>query len=492
MKMVKRAIAYVRVSTRSDSQMHSFSVQDEYWRKVLSEKPEYEFVGIFADKGISGKSAENRKQYRNMVEAAKRGEFDTVFTKSVSRFGRNTQELLRSVRELKECGVNVIFETEHIDTAIGGSELQLTVAAAVAEDQLRSYGKNVQWSLLHKFQKGDIILGRIYGYKRVKGQLVVEESEAEVIRLIYFLYLNGMGRRGIVNELASRGIPPMKGGKWWSEVTIGTILKNEKYAGHTLYQKSIKVDGKTYREQNFAKQYFRENTHEAIIDQDTWDRAQAIRAERQTDGEKNPKDYAFRSKIICGCCGGGYVHKINNSGMKWAKPMWRCLNANRHGKTVCGGKAIYDSALEPLFVDAYNGFVETKGRYSGSSGVIASKDKLLEDERMLKALFIKNLISPAEFQAENEKILNEIKKVNLALKKVAMSDVSGKSAKPIAEFDAEKVKEYLERAVIKDGEVTFEFINGHTATMPYSNGQPGNQKGWMERRNANVGNSESV
>ena len=195
-----------------------------------------------------------------------------------------------------------------------------------------------------------------------------------------------------------------------------------------------------------------------------------------------PIDYAFRSKITCGCCGKGYVHKINNSGKAWAKPIWRCLTANKHGLAVCAGKGIYDAVIEPLFTEAYNSFVAHRAEYQSDTELMVKKSNLLAEERQLKTLSIKGMIAPDRYKAENAAIITAIEKIDAEIKKAAMSDVCGKSAKPIFEFDGDKVREYLERAVIKDGTVTFEFINGYTMTKPYSNGQSGNKKGWKERR----------
>ena len=200
MQEQKPVAAYVRVSTKSDSQAHSFRFQEEYWRSYLSSIPDCRLVKIYADKGISGKAVNNRKQFQAMLQAAKNGEFKTVYTKSVSRMGRNAEELLKAVAALKEYGVNIIFQTENIDTASAGSELYLTIAAAIAEDQLRTYGKSVQWSIQDKFRKGQLVIGRMYGYKLKKGKLEIIEKEAEVIRLIYCLYIGGMGKQSIANE----------------------------------------------------------------------------------------------------------------------------------------------------------------------------------------------------------------------------------------------------------------------------------------------------
>lgn len=476
-------VAYVRVSTKSNSQLHSFRFQEEYWRSYLSSIPDCKLVRIYADKGISGKAINNRKQFQAMLEAAKHGEFKTVYTKSVSRMGRNAEEVLKSVAMLKEYGVNVVFQTENIDTASAGSELYLTIAAAIAEDQLRTYGKSVQWTIQDKFRKGQLVIGRLYGYKFREGKLHIVEEEAEIIRLIYSLYIGGMGRQGIANELTKRGIPTLKGSKQWSAETISSIIKNEKYAGHCLLQKSVKIGDTLYRNQNIVEKYLCENTHEPIVSQEVWDKAQEMREKRAENINISPmKDYAFRSKIICGNCGSKYNHKINNCGRKWEKPIWRCMTSNRMGKEACSAKQIHDSVLNELFVEAYNEFVDTKKLYMSTTNLAAEKEKLLENERKLKALYIRQLLSGDDYKSELKAILAEIDVVDKKMKLQAMNDVDAKQAKPIQTFEGDKVKEYLDRAVVNGDKITFEFINGCKITKTFDNGKPGNKKGWMERR----------
>jgi len=475
-----KSAVYIRVSTNSSTQIHSFDYQAKRWREFFDANPHLQLVKIYADKGISGKAQKNRKQFLNMVEAAKRGEFTTVFTKSVARFGRDTEELLRSVNELKDIGVNVIFDTENIDTAVGGSELYLAVAAAIAEDQLRTNATRASWTMRDKFAKGELVIGNIYGYKLNKGKLEVIENEAAVVRLIFQLYLKGKGRAAIANELLRLGIPPPKGGDRWSETTLRGILLNEKYAGHCLLQKGVKIDGITYKNQNIIDKYFYPNTHEAIVTQADWDKVQAEMTLRC--GEKKeyspPPEYAFTAKVQCGFCGKSYRHKNNNAGSAYSKGIWRCQTYERQGVAVCQGRGIFDEVLEPLFLEAYNEFIATRNKFVIKTDNTAAKDKLLEDERKLMSLKARGLISLDDYKEESEKILAEIKTLDALIKREAMNDVSGKSAKPMLAFDGEAVKEYLERAVMGDGTVTFEFINGCTITKPYSNGRGGNQKGW--------------
>jgi DNA invertase Pin-like site-specific DNA recombinase len=489
---IKRGAAYIRVSTKSDSQIHSFEFQEDYWRKAIAEMPDYELTAIFADRGLSGKSQGNRKQFQNMLEAARRREFDTVFTKSVSRFGRDTEELLRAVSVLKECDVNVIFESESIDTANTGSELYLTVAAAVAEDQLRSYGRQVRWMIRGKFKNGEAVIGRMYGYRLNKGRLEIIDSEADVVRLIFRLYRDGMGKQSIANELTERGIPTCMGNADWRARTIAVMLRNEKYCGRLLQQKSIKINGRQIRDQQVVGKYLVENAHEAIISRNEFEDVQKLLAERAA-AIKNPvqrqPEYAFRSKIVCGYCGERYVHKINSSGTKYEKPMWRCSMKNRLGASACASKPIFDEVIEPLFVTAYNGFVTSKAEYGNDRNLLTEKGELLKAERKLEALAVKGLVQCGEYETERSGIIAAIGALDARIRKGATSDASARNAKAIKRFDGEKVSEYLDRAIIKDDTVTFEFINGYNITLPFSNGSAGNSKGWADRKRQEEGSA---
>ena len=151
-KKRKRAVAYVRVSSGSDAQIHSFEFQSAYWHNELDSNPDVEMVGIYADKGISGRSMYKRPQFLTMMQDAREGKFDVIYTKSISRFGRNTVHLLESVRELRDLGIAVIFQNENINTLSNTSELFMTIAAALAESELEEDSKRQRWSYQDRFQ----------------------------------------------------------------------------------------------------------------------------------------------------------------------------------------------------------------------------------------------------------------------------------------------------------------------------------------------------
>ena len=297
--------------------MHSFEYQMEYWKRAIAENHDCEYVGVYADKGISGKSLAKRSQLLKLIADAKQHKFDMVFTKSVARFGRNTTELLETVRELRELGIKVFFEKEQIDTFNPTAETMLVLAASIAENDLRIYSENMRWSIRHRYKNGWISVGNgLLGYTMDKktNELTVVPSEAETVRRIYELYLQGYGMAPIAAILTEEKRKNRRGETEWTVPTIRYILRNEKYKGCSLCQKRV-VELGVYREnENLAPKYYMENTHEAIISPEDFDRVQEEFTRRTSPkilGSTLPT-YVFTKKVRFGCCGGGYAHKIRN------------------------------------------------------------------------------------------------------------------------------------------------------------------------------------
>ena len=263
----QRAVAYCRVSSKSKAQMHSLGYQTDYWQRAMAESSEYEFVGLYADSGISGRSMRKRPQLLRLLEDAKEKRFDVVFTKSVARFARNTEELLSMVRELRDEGIKVIFEKEKIDTFNPNSEVFLTIAASVAENDLKIYSQNQTWAMREKYKNGYISVGaKILGYRMRKedNTLIVEPSEAEVVKRIFYMYIHGKGILAIAKQLTAEKVGLNYGNKGkWSRGAIHYILNNEKYIGCALMQKYYNEDGICRKNRGEVKQYYMENTHES-------------------------------------------------------------------------------------------------------------------------------------------------------------------------------------------------------------------------------------
>jgi len=483
LEILKRAVAYIRVSTKSDEQLHSFDNQDQYWRNAILERG-YDFRGVYADKGISGKHYRNRGQYNAMIKAAMDGEFDTIFVKSVSRFGRNAEEIVSVVRRLRAVGVNVIFEQENIDTITTTSELYLTIAAAIAEDAMRINGDNTRWTMRRIFESGRLFIGSgLYGYRMVnKTQLVIEETEATVVRRIFDLYLGGMGKNAVANLLNAENIPTLRGGLW-NQSTIEGMLENEKYCGDCISQKSITRNGRRTINKDQDK-YFMENSHPAIVSREIFDAVQG-----ETVARRNPKkgtfkqtgDYLFSGKITCERCGKLYTHKFNSAGTKWAKGMWNCATYKRLGSKGCAPNSIFDSALETVFIDAYHQFIDSRNGFIAADINMQERARLLEDERKLKALKIKGLIPADEYAREHSAIITRIREIEATHRKRAANTLIEKAAKQIDRITPAEI-ELIKSITILDKTIRLVFINGFDITLTFSNGKSGNQKGWKQKK----------
>jgi len=482
----KKAAAYARVSTKDHGQEHSFQYQSDYWNSVLTNDPNYDYVGLYADKGISGKYASRRPQFLALLEACRNGEVDIVFTKSVQRFGRNTEELLTAVRELRELGVAVVFEKEGIDTLKPDSELYLTIAAAVAEDDLSRYSQSVVWSIADKFRKGENVMGyRLYGYTVIENRdLVINEEEAKVVRQIYDLYITGEWTpRKIADLLNDSGIPSALGRRW-TDSSIRDILKNEKYKGDLLLQKFYKENGMRVRNYGGKPQYYVENNHDPIVSQEVWDKAQEILASRSNKkliGHNNAT-YPFTGMIVCGKCGHPIIHKVNNSGTPHQADFWKCRHSIKCGRAVCDNPGIKDTVLKEKFVEVFNEFLQHD--YVGVSDK-AWRDELARlyaEEKELMRAFARGYITKTAYESEQQTILGRIKEIEKCLSDMRVVNLqTSRGFKAIEYFDEDIYHRFVRKVTLRDWVVTFEFYNGATVSRTYTNGQHGNIQDWVKK-----------
>lgn len=490
-----KAVAYIRVSTKSDAQLHSYEYQLEYWQNEINDKYDYEFTGIYADWGISGRSLEKRPQLLKLIEDAKKKEFDIVFTKSVSRFGRNTTELLETVRLLRDLGIKVIFEKEQIDSFNPSAEVYLSIAAAVAENDLKIYSENMHWSIKNRFKNGYIMVGSgMLGYKlnNETNSLEIVEEEAKLVRYIYDLYLNGMGINLIARTLNNQGVKSPRDNKPWCINSVRYVLSNEKYKGCNLSQKTYSINGIKNLNRGSHKMYYSEQTHPAIIEPEVYDKVQKLIRERATEsqvGKYGPKVlYPFTKKIVCGKCGACYNHKINNTNKPWRTSIWICCTKSVHTSSVCDNHNIKDAVLREKFVEAYNEFITTRPVSDVEQEHKEELENYIKQEIDLKALKVNHLIELEDYEKESKKVREQIKEINIKLSELAIRGVREEDYNPIMTFDEDKVNKFIEKVVILDNTMTFIFTNGVEITKTYSNGIAGNSKGWKERKKLNGNN----
>jgi len=355
----RRVAAYARVSTDSEEQATSYEAQIDYYTKFINDRPDFELVGIYTDEGISALNTKNRDGFKRMVADALAGKIDLIVTKSVSRFARNTVDSLSTVRKLKEHGTEVWFEKENIFTFDGKGELLITIMSSLAQEESRSISENVTWGHRKRMADGKVTLpyGRFLGYERGEdGMPQIVEHEAEIVRLIFRMFINGKTFSAIAKYLTDTGIPTPGGKKTWQVATVRSILTNEKYKGEALLQKGYTVDFLTkQRKVNEGEipQYYVKNSHPAIIAPDEFDAVQ-IEFERRTKlGRPTSCNSPFSAKVICGECGGYYGAKVWGSNTKYRRTIWRC-NEKYKGERRCTTRHVTEDEIKEQFLVAIN------------------------------------------------------------------------------------------------------------------------------------------
>lgn len=413
-----RVAAYCRVSTDQEEQLNSFENQVEYYTKYINENPEYELVGIYADEGISGTNTKKRKEFNKMIADCEKGLIDLVITKSISRFARNTQDCLQYSRKLKNLGIGIYFEKENISTLDATGELLFTILSSLAQDESRNISENCKWGIRSKFQKGipHINTYKFMGYnKNEEGRLEIDEEQAEIVRRIYGQFLEGSSPSQIAKELNDEGVPGVSGKAKWCKVTIEGMLKNEKYKGDALLQKTYTADfltKKQVKNNGEIEQYYVKDSHPAIISKDEWEAVQLEFARREEFmKEHNLKRYGygyatspFCGKIFCGKCRAIYGkrgHK-NREGA-----YWKCINRKSELKgDACMNFNLKDDVLRKAFVKAWNSIVARSEEKYERWSLLKKKGNSLEK---LRAKQMEELVAEGEI----EKCFNEIIKMVL-------------------------------------------------------------------------------
>ena len=407
-----RVAAYCRVSTEQEEQQNSYQVQIAYYTDLINRKKEWSLVGIFADEGISGTQTKKRTEFNRMIRMCKNKKIDLVITKSISRFARNTEDCLEYVRQLKNLGIGVIFEKENINTLTMTSEFMIALYGSFAQAESESISKNVSWGKEKAYREGKVQFQyqNLLGYRKgTDGKPEIVPEEAETIKLIYKLFLDGYSMTNIKKALENKGILTAKGKKVWNESLISSILKNEKYVGDALLQKTYTLDcipHKVVRNHGERPMYLVTDHHSPIIDRDTYNRVQQELARRSskrkisdktiTEQGKYSSKYALSELLICGNCGTPY-RRTTWSARGKKQIVWRCISRLEHGKKYCpDSPTIKEDQLHKAIIHAINNY------YSCRNDIV----------RILKA----NIGSVLECQGQGEiiSIENRLKEIDTA------------------------------------------------------------------------------
>ena len=427
----KRVAAYCRVSTDSEEQLTSYTTQKKVYTEMIAVNKEWCFAGLYADEGISGTTAEKRPQFKKMIKDCLDGKIDYIITKSVSRFARNTVDCLDYVRMLKARGIGIFFEEQNIDTLKSDSELYLVIYAGFAQSESESISKNVTWSFRKNFEEGKAVYayGKWLGYKKGEdGQPEIVPEEAAIVERIYYSYLAGKTPQMISDELRAENTKVPGKNISFSRAMIINVLKNERYSGDCILQKTVTVDciSKTRRKnRGEAPMYLVQNCHPAIIKREDFNKVQeeiARRLSRTPLSQKNAltcsgkySKYALTDVLICGECGSRYKR------CTWAKNgktriVWRCVSRLDHGTKFCvNSPTVEEETLKNAIVRALSKFnAEDESTYltlmkatiGEAIGLNGGSDEIDLLERRVEALTRKMLNMVSESVQSGEGVEN--------------------------------------------------------------------------------------
>ena len=391
-----RDARYARVSTDSEEQLTSYEAQVDYYTQYIPANPDWQFVAVYTDEGISATNTKRRDGFNRMVQDALDGKIDLIVTKSVSRFARNTVDSLTTVRKLKEKGVEVYFQKENIYTLDSKGELLITIMSSLAQEESRSISENVTWGQRKRFADGKVTMPyrHFLGYRKgADGLPEVVPEEAELVQRIYRLFMQGKTPHAIGKILTAEGIPTPAGKEKWQSSTIESILHNEKYRGDARLQKKFTVDflqKKMKVNEGEVPQYYVENSHPAIIEPEEWDLVQAEFSRRKALGSRYNSSSVFSSMIFCGDCGSVYGSKVWHSTSKYRRTIWRC-NDKFKGDHRCSTPHLYEKDIKKLFVRAFG-------------KLIADREHILEDIRLVQP----TLCDCAELDAQQATLAEEM------------------------------------------------------------------------------------
>ena len=487
-----RVAAYARVSSNSEDQLNSFTAQNAHYTQLITSNPDWEFVDVYADQGITGTSAEKREDFLRLLADCRRGRIDRILVKSSSRFARNAKECLEAVRDLKALDVSVYFEEQNIDTAELSGELLVSIFAMIDQEESIATAQRLRWSYQHRMQTGQFITCKApFGYKLCNGTLQIEEKEAKIIRLIYQRYLQGFNMEEIAAEVTKCGIPTKDHKPRWKARSIHYILHNEKYLGNSLLQKRYTTSSLPYQQkQNHGvlPQYFLENSHPPIIDADTFSRVQELLKSKSAHiPPKSNRSHPFTRIITCEACGSIFKRKQS----KYAA-YWICQTHDKSAKN-CPVQQISEKAFQDAFLSLYfqlqhqgnavltQLMIDLQAAHTGkmlwSSEIMELNNQIADltrQDRLLAQLKQQGLVDPDIFISRRDALAEQLRAVKLEKEQLLESEenptihqtrvlLETLEAAPefLDTFNEELFREIVDKIIVESNErLRFRLING--------------------------------
>lgn len=488
-----RVAAYCRVSTDSEEQATSYEAQIEHYTNYIKSNPEWELAGIFADEGITGTNTKKREEFNRMIEECMQGKIDMIITKSISRFARNTLDCLKYIRQLKEKNIPVYFEKENINTLDSKGEILLTIMASLAQQESQSLSQNVKLGIQYRYQQGKIHINhnRFLGYTKDKdGNLVIVPEEAEIVKRIYREYLEGSSMLQIARGLEADGILTGAGNPRWHTSTINKILRNEKYIGDALLQKTYTVDflsKKRVPNNGIVPQYYVENSHEPIIPREIYMQVQEELVRRRcVHISKNGKKRNYSNKhplsqmVFCGNC-----HEIfrrvhwNNRGYK--SIVWRCVSRLEEKESDCTSPTINEETLQTAVIKAINELLGNKESFLQSlqdniaTVLNAESDNATDDVDVKLNDLQQELLKQAKSKNDYNEVADEIYRLrelrqNALVENAEregrrqriaeMTEFLSEQSNRLKVYDEQLVRKLIEKVTVFDDNLTIEFKSG--------------------------------
>lgn len=486
-----RLAAYCRVSSDSSDQLHSFAAQIKYYSEYCKRHPEYKFVDIYADEGITGTSMEKRDDFRRMLRDCKKGLIDRIIVKSMSRFARNTEEMLTALRALEQMEVSVYFEEQGLDTKSMNSEMFATFPGMVAQQESVSISQNMRWSYKKRMESGEFnCCAPAYGFDLINGKLVINETEAAVIRRIFNLYLQGIGMQAIANILNNEGVRRQYGREKWHHTTVNYVLNNERYKGDALLQKQITTQALPFKKQrNHGEQpmYYVENSNPAIVSRETYEAVQALIKSRQPSCKRKAKTYPLTRTLLCPDCGHTFRRQVVNG-----TAYWLCAEKATN-KTDCAWRRVKEDEMYAAFnlmirkVQANREYLlgtlirhleELQYRTTGSQQRIKEIDReiadLMAQNLVLSRLHGKGVLNAADYTAQSDVLENKITELRIE-RRTKITDSDGnkmlEELKMLSDilkeveigigFDAELFEQTVDSITVESNELlTFHLAGG--------------------------------
>ncbi|MBQ8010877.1 MAG: recombinase family protein [Oscillospiraceae bacterium] len=484
-----RVAAYCRVSSSSEDQLNSYQAQLTYYSHRFEDSTTEELVDLYADEGITGTREDKRDEFQRLMKDCRRGKIDRIYTKSISRFARNTRDCLKNIRELKSLGITIFFEKEGIDTANVTDEMMITIMGGLAQEESVSISQNLRWGFEKKMQNGTFILPTApYGYRMENQKLVICEDEAKIVRFIFSAYLAGYGIHAIKDMLNESEETRLNHSEW-KYVSVRYILRNEKYTGNSLWHKFCMTDTLPYRKitnRGQKAQYYVTGTHPAIITEEEFQKVQALMEIRKA--EKTEIDSPFKKKLFCKECGTVFRIKHTNG-----KVYWVCRTHDEKAE-LCSVPQIAEKQIISAFIAMHNKLLQHHKeillplqsalqdlklrKFSGNLRVMdIHKDiaKLREQVHVLSRLKTKGFLDEAKYQEQTTELNAKINRLQQELKRMTRSDEEDETLDQIemltdlfekrehlmTEFEPDIFESIVGRIVVKSrNDLEFHLIGG--------------------------------